>query len=78
MWWRVKDYNLIVKNEDGVLIAIIKKHSFRYCFFNRNNKYKKVRICIEGNHFIDISVSSDKSGENIINDIKKQMESLKC
>ena len=78
MRWRVKDYNLIVKNEDGVLIAIIKKHSFRYCFFNRNNKYKKVRICIEGNHFIDISVSSDKSGENIINDIKKQMESLKC
>lgn len=71
MWWRAKDYNLIVKNEYGGLIAIIKKHSFKYCFFKRNKKYKKVRICI------DIPVSSYKSGDDIINDIKKQMESLK-
>ena len=74
MWWRAKDYNLIIKNEHGVLIAIIKKHSFKYCFFNRNNKRRKVRICIEGNHFIDISASSDSGAENIIKDIERQME----
>ena len=78
MWWRAKDYNLIIKNEHGVLIAIIKKHSFKYCSLNQHNSRKKVRICIEGNHFIDIFVSSDKSGEDIINDIKKQMELKKC
>lgn len=73
MWFRAKDYNLIIKNEHGNLIAIVKKNYFKYCFFNRYNKRKKVRICIEGNHFIDISVSSDNAALKIIEDIKKQI-----
>ena len=73
-WFRQKDYNLKIKNEHGILIAIIRKNCFRYCFFNRNNSRKKVRICLEGNNFIDISVSSDSGGLKIIEDIKKQCQ----
>lgn len=74
MWWRAKDYNLSIKNEYGNLIAIVRKNYFKYCFFNSYNKRKKVRICLEGNHFIDMSVSSNSVAENIIKDIKRQME----
>lgn len=74
MWRRAKDYNLNIKDKHGALIAIIKKHSFKYCFFNNYNKSKKVRICLEGNNFIDISVSSDNVALKIIEDIKNQMK----
>ena len=74
MWFRQKDYNLSIKNENGSLIAVVRKNCFKYCFFNRYNKRKKVRVCIEGNNFIDISASSDNAAVKIIEDIKKQME----
>ena len=77
MWFRQKDYNLSIKNENGSLIAVVRKNCFQYCFFNRYNKRKKVRICIEGNNFIDISASSDNAAVKIIEDIKKQMEVIK-
>ena len=77
MWFRQKDYNLSIKNENGSLIAVVRKNCFKYCFFNRYNKRKKVRVCIEGNNFIDISASSDNAAVKIIEDIKKQMEVIK-
>lgn len=42
MWFRAKDYNLIIKNEHGYLIAIIRKKYFKYCFFNRYNEALKI------------------------------------
>lgn len=74
MWRRQKDYNLSIKNENGNLIAVVRKDCFKYCFFNRYKKRKKVRVCLEGNNFIDISVSSDSGAENIIKYIKEQTE----
>ena len=46
---------------------------FKYVFFNKANKKNKVRICIEGNHFIDIKVDTEEQAIKIINKIKEDM-----
>ena len=74
MWFRQKDFNLNIKNADGHLIAIVKKTVFKYCFYNRYNKKKKVRVCLEGNNFIDINCNTDNDALKILENIKSQVE----
>lgn len=73
MLFKKKETILNVKDGLGRIIAIINKRSFKYVFFNKANKKNKVRICIEGNHFIDIKVDTEEQAIKIINKIKEDM-----
>lgn len=73
MIFKRKENNLYIKDGLGRAIAIIKKAPFKYVFFNKANKKNKVRICIEGNHFIDIKVDTEAQAIQIIDKIKKDM-----
>lgn len=73
MIFKRKENNLYIKDGFGRVIAIIKKASFKYVFFNKANKKNKVRICIEGNHFIDIKVDTEAQAIQIIDKIKKDI-----
>jgi len=42
-------------------------------FLIKRIKKNKVRICIEGNHFIDIKVDTEEQAIKIINKIKEDM-----
>lgn len=51
---------------------LISVHLSMYFLIKRIKK-NKVRICIEGNHFIDIKVDTEEQAIKIINKIKEDM-----
>lgn len=76
-WNRKKKNDCLIITKKGKTVAIVKKDSFKYCFFNLKNKTFKVNVAIKENNFIYISVENMEEAFNIIEDIKRQMKDFK-
>ena len=68
-----KKNDLIIVRKKNRDIAVIKKDTFKYVFFNNQKLKFKVNICLKDNNFIYILVDSCDEAFEMITDIKKQL-----